>query len=117
MSSLNHIAAARDDTFAGRVTMISLKVAQNVAAEDPGAADHEVRVQYAQRIFRGADQTKLLSAHVIASNPTIQAKIDEEPTQYGANVGDDEIEFALSSIWTARAMAFVDVPATQVGGV
>jgi hypothetical protein len=109
MSSLNHIAAARDDTFAGRVTMLSLKIAQMVASEDPATADHAARLNYAERIFRGADQTKLLSAHVVASNSTIQATIDSEPTQYGANVPDGDIEFALSSIWTARAIAFAAV--------
>ena len=109
MSSLNHIAAARDDTFAGRVTMLALKTAQNVASEDPATPDHAARVAYAERIFRGADQTKLLSAHIVSANATIQATIDEDPTQYGANVPDGDIEFALASIWTARAKAFEGV--------
>jgi hypothetical protein len=106
MSSLNHIAAARDDAFAGRVSMISLKVAQAVASEAVTEPDHQVRTDYAERIFRGADQTKLLAAHVIASNPTIQATIDANPQNYGSDVPDSDIEFALSSIWTARANAF-----------
>src|SRR5262245_58802535 len=106
MSSLSHIAAARDYTFAGRVTMLSLKVAQAVASEAPTEPYHQVRTDYAERIFRGADQTKLLSAHVIASNPTIQATIDANPQNYGSDVPDDDIEFALASIWTARAKAF-----------
>jgi hypothetical protein len=106
MSALDQIAAARNDEFAGRVMMISYKVAQAVATEDPGTADHAVRVDYAGRIIRGADNAKNIAAHVISSNPTIAAAIDSEPLQYGANVPDGDIEFALASIWTARGNAF-----------
>jgi hypothetical protein len=106
MSALDQIAAARNDTFAARVLMISFKVAQNVASEDPGTADHVARVAYAERIMRGDDQAKLIAAHVIASNPTIAVTIEGAPEQFGANVPDGDIEFALASIWTARALAF-----------
>ena len=109
MSSLDYIATARDDTFSGRVLQICMKVAQNVASEDPATPDHTARVQYADRIFRGADQAKLIASHVIASNPTIQASIDAQPNSFGSNVPDGDIEFALSSIWTARALAFEGV--------
>ena len=51
------------------------------------------RVAYAQRIIRGADQAKLIAAHLIASNPTIAAAIDAQPMQYGANVPEKYIEF------------------------
>jgi hypothetical protein len=106
MSAVDLIAAARDDTFAGRVMMISYKVAQAVASEDPAAPDHAVRVDYASRVIRGAENPKNVSAHVISSNPTIAAAIESNPTLYGSNVPDGDIEFALSSIWTARANAF-----------
>jgi hypothetical protein len=106
MSALNWIATARNDEFAGRVMMISYKVAQAVATEDPAAPDHAVRVDYAGRIIRGDDNPKNIAAHVISSNPTIEAAIDGDPALYGSNVPDSDIEFALSSIWTARAQSF-----------
>ena len=106
MSAIDQIAAARNDAFAGRVMMLALKTAQNVADEDPSAADHEARVAYALRVIRGDDQPKLIAAHVIAANPTIAAAIEAHPMQFGANVPDGDIEFVLASIWTARALAF-----------
>lgn len=106
MAAIDLIATARNDEFAGRVMMISYKVAQNVASEDPATADHAVRVNYAGRIIRGAENSKNISAHVISSNPTIAAAIENDPMAYGVNVPDGDIEFALASIWTARAKAF-----------
>jgi len=106
MSALDQITAARDDEFSARVSMLMFKIAQQVASEDPGAPDHAVRLDYSLRVIRGAENPKLVAAHVISSNPTIAAAIDSEPDQRGANVPDNDIEFALSSIWTARSLAF-----------
>jgi hypothetical protein len=106
MSALDLIATARNDIFAARVMMIAFKVSQNVASEDPGTINHAERVDYAERIMRGDDKPKLIAAHVIASNPTIAATIEAQPEQFGGNVPDGDIEFALASIWTARALAF-----------
>jgi hypothetical protein len=110
MAAVDLIATARDDEFAARVLMICQKVAQNVASEDPGTAEHEARVDYSQRIFRGSDNPKSIAAHVIASNPTIGAAIEADPDALGSNVPDGDIEFALAGIWTARALAFVGAP-------
>ena len=110
MSALDLISTASDATFAGRVMMIMFKVAQNVASEDPGTANHEARVNYSERIFRGEEQPQLVSAHVISSNPSISASIESDPAAKGSNVPDGDIEFALASIWDARALAF-DEPA------
>jgi hypothetical protein len=106
MSSTDHIAAARDPEFSGRVGMLALTTAQNVASEEPTTPDHEARTKYAARVMRGAEDTTILSAHVIASNATISAAIDSAPELLGANVPDNDIAFALASIWTARALAF-----------
>ena len=106
MSALDQISAARDAQFAARVTMLSIKTAQAVAAEDPGTASHTERLAYAEFTIRGDENPKMLAAHVIASNPTIGAAIDGNPGALGSNVPDNDIEFALSSIWTARALAF-----------
>lgn len=106
MSALDQIAAARDDEFSARVSMIMFKVAQMVASEATTEPNHDVRMDYALRIIRGAENPKLVAAHVISSNPTIAAAIDESPELKGSNVPDADIEFALSSIWTARSLAF-----------
>jgi hypothetical protein len=85
------------------VSFISLKVAQNVGAEDPSAPNHANRLAYCARIFTGADSALLLAQHVAASNPTIASTLE---TQGGDAVPDGDIEFALASIWDARANSF-----------
>ena len=109
MTAVNQIATARDEQFSARVLFIATKVAQMVAAEDPATEDNSVRVEYAGRVIRGTDNPKMIATHVISSNPSIQASIDSEPDQLGKNVPDNDIEFAVSSIWTSRAKAFVGV--------
>jgi hypothetical protein len=106
MAAVDQIATARNEEFAARTLFIATKVAQMVVAEDVATEDHAVRVNYAGRIIRGTDNPKMIATHVISSNPTIQAAIDESPELYGSNIPDGDIEFALSSIWTARAYAF-----------
>jgi hypothetical protein len=106
MSALDLIATAHDETFSGRVMMIMFNVAQQVSTEDPATPDHDVRINYAGRVIRGADQPQLAAAHVISSNPTIAATIESEPELLGSNVPDNDIQFALSSIWTSRAKAY-----------
>jgi hypothetical protein len=106
MAAIDQISAARDDEFSSRVAMIIFKVAQMVASEAGTEPDHDVRMDYALRNIRGEENPKLVGAHVISSNPTIAAAIDAEPESKGSNVPDADIEFALSSIWTARAKAF-----------
>ena len=110
MAALDLIATARNDEFAARVMMICHKVAQNVASEDPGTANHAERVAYAERIFRGGDNPKSMATHVISSNPTIGQTIENNPELLGSNVPDGDIEFALASIWDARALAFHGQP-------
>jgi len=111
MSALDQIAAAQDPEFHSRVAMISFKVAQMVATEPEETEDHEVRMDYALRTIRGGENPVTLSQHVISSNATIIATIEGDPSLKGSNVPDADIEFALSSIWTARSKAFF-VPAT-----
>src|SRR5262245_7802521 len=106
MSAINHITTARNDEFSSRVLMLSFKTAQNVATEDPGTVDHVARNAYAGHILIGGENAKILATHVISSNPTIQSTVDGAPEQLGKNVPDGDIEFALSSIWTARSLAF-----------
>lgn len=86
--------------------MIAFKVAQNVASEDAGTAEHAARVDYAEMIFRGDDKPNLMAAHIISSNPTISLAIEEDPAATGSNVPDGDIEFAWATIWTARSLAF-----------
>lgn len=109
MSALDHIAAASDPNFAGRTMMLMFKVAQNVASEDPGTANHTERINYASYVIMGEEKPQLVSAHVISSNPTIGAAIDSDPAALGSNVPDGDIEFALASIWDSRSLAYAAV--------
>jgi hypothetical protein len=109
MSALDLITTASDATFAGRVMMIMFKVAQAVASEDPATADHAARIDYAGLVIRGEEKPQLVAAHVISSNPTIAQAIESEPALLGSNVPDADIEFALSSIWTARSLAYAAI--------
>jgi hypothetical protein len=106
MSALDLIATASDQTFAGRVMMLMFKTAQNVASEDPATPSHAERMDYTGLVIRGEEKPQLVSAHVISSNATISAAIEQDPAALGSNVPDGDIEFALASIWTARSLAF-----------
>jgi hypothetical protein len=106
MSALDLIATASDTTFAGRVMMIQIKVAQNVASEDPATPNDTERKNYASMVIRGEEKPQLVAAHVISSNPSITASIESDPAALGSNVPDGDIEFALASIWDARSLAF-----------
>lgn len=97
------IAAASAPTFYTRVAFVALKTAQNVAAEDPGTANHENRVAYANRVFRGEEGALLLALHVASANGTVAAALESGG---GDAVPDADIEFVLSTIWDARANAF-----------
>jgi hypothetical protein len=105
MSAEDLIRTARNDAYAGRVAMIQLKVAQNVASEDPATVNHTERVDYAYLVIRGDENPKMVAAHV-NTNPSIAATIQADPAQLGANVPDGDIEFTLASIWDARSIAF-----------
>lgn len=109
MAAVDWIATARNDEFSARVLFLATKTAQNVSSEDPATQDHTVRANYAGRIIRGTDNPKMIATHVISSNASIQATITSDPAKYGSNVPDGDIEFALASIWTARAYAFEGV--------
>ena len=106
MSALNWISTARSDAFASRVLMLSFMAAQQVATEDPATDKHAERLAYADHVLIGGENSKILATHVIASNATIQSAIDSDPGAYGSNVPDNDISFALASIWTARSIAF-----------
>jgi hypothetical protein len=103
MSTQQVIEAASQPTFYTRVSFISLKVAQNVATEDPTVANHDNRIAYCAQIFRGADSALMLANHVASSNPTIAAALESGG---GEAVPDADIEFALGSIWDSRANSF-----------
>lgn len=108
MSTKDIISAASDPVFYTRVSFISLKVAQNVATEDPSYPNHANRIVYCARIFTGADKALLLAQHVAASNATIAATLE---SQGGDAVPDGDIEYALATIWDARANSFAGLPA------
>jgi hypothetical protein len=105
MSAEDLIRAARDDTYAARVAMIQLKVAQNVASEDPTTTHHAERIGYSYLVIRGAENPKMVAAH-LNSQPGISVSIEADPAALGANVPDGDIEFTLATIWDSRSLAF-----------
>jgi len=107
MATRDIITAASDPVFYTRVAFITLKTAQNVASEDPAAPNHQNRVDYAERIFRGGDNALLIAMHLAAANAVIASTLE---TQGGPAVPDGDIEFAMATIWDARSNAFADEP-------
>ena len=103
MATSDIIAEVSKPSFYERVSYLSLGVAQNVASEDPGTPNNANRVAYSNRIFSGQEDALLLAMHVVSSNPTISQTVE---TQGGDAVPDPDIQFALASIWDARANAF-----------
>lgn len=97
------VTAASDPLFYTRVSFIALKVAQQVASEPEDHPNHANRIDYSARILRGDDNAILLAQHVASSNPTISAALESDGPEAPP---DSDIEFALSSIWDARANAF-----------
>lgn len=106
MAAVDLIATSRNAEFSSRVLMIGFKVAQMVSTEADTEPYHAERIAYAGLVIRGDEHQQMMAAHVVSSNPTIAATIESDPTKYGSNVPDSDIEFALSSIWTSRALAF-----------
>lgn len=106
------INAASDPVFYTRVSFITLKVAQNVGAEDPATANHANRIAYCARVFSGMDNAVLLSNHVAAANATIAAALESGGP---SAVPDGDIEFALATIWDARANSFAAMAAQSAG--
>jgi len=106
MAAKDYIAAAANEYFAGRVIVLSFKVAMAVLTEGTAVANHTERVVYVKRIARGDDRPKLIAIHAIMYSTAIRAAIDADPSKLGDNVADDDIEAALTAIWTARSLAF-----------
>lgn len=110
MSTQQIIDAASQPTFYTRVSYIALKVAQNVASEDPATPNHDNRMNYAGRVLTGMDNALLLSLNIAATNPTIAHTLE---TQGGDAVPDGDIEFAMGAIWDSRSNAYADWPVNQ----
>lgn len=103
MPSSAIIQKAIDQEFTQRVAFCALRAAQNVASESPDTPNHEARVMYADRVFRGEDKVALLTLHVVAASPTIEAALQDGDA---SDVEDSDIDAALGAIWDARANAF-----------
>lgn len=101
MAIADLVDKAYDPDFYGKIGMLAMKVAQNVATEDPQTPEHAARVTYANRVFRGEDNLPLIASHIISSNGTIAATIEG-----GGEPPDGDLEYAFGAIWTARAKAF-----------
>lgn len=105
MATSDIIAEVSQATFYQRVSYLALGAAQQVASEDVATPNHDNRVLYASRIFRGEEDALMLSMHVVSSNPTIAETITNSG---GDAVPDNDLQFALASIWDARANAYAE---------
>ena len=105
------IAQVSDPVFYSRVAFLALKAAQSIATEGAGYPNHSNRVAYANKIFRGEESGLNLAMHVVASNPTITSTIINSGNEA---VSDGDIEFALATIWDARANAFKETFMTNI---
>jgi hypothetical protein len=94
--------------------MFLFKVAAAVAAEPNNTPQHTARLAYAQRVFRGDERPQLVAAHVIVAKASIIAAIDAQPAALGSNVTEADIEASLTSIWTARALAYAAAPTPAI---
>lgn len=105
------IEAASDPIFYTRVAFLAVKTAQNIASEKPNHPNHEARVAYANKIFRGEEAAITIAMHVASSNPTVAATLESSG---GDAVPDGDIEFVLATIWDARANAFRETFTTNI---
>ena len=103
MTTKTLIQRVSEPQFYTRVAFLALKAAQQVAAEAENTANHANRVKYANRIFRGEENSLLLALHVVSANGTVTNTILATGTD---DVPDGDLEFVLSTIWDARANAF-----------
>lgn len=107
MDTKKLIAEISKPTFYNRVAFMALIQAQNVSSEAEDTPNHDRRVAYAGRIFRGEESIMMLANHIVASNATIQQEIIDGSSD---DVPDAHLEFAFGSIWDARANAFYTPP-------
>lgn len=106
MSTIDLVATARNDLFSARIMLVLMRVANNVANEVASVPNHSVRLEYAQRVFRGDENPKLVAAHMIAATPAMITAIDANPDLLGSNLTDADLAAAITAIWTTRAFAY-----------
>lgn len=109
MSVSDHIATASDKAFAGRVMLLSLKVAHKVTGETPGTPNRAERLRYAAMVISGDEKPQLVAAHIIAATPAIAALIDRDRPKLGANVPDNDLEAAITALWAVRSKAYAQM--------
>lgn len=103
---LDRIATARDDTFAARIAMILMTIGVTASGEVDTTPNHANRLAFADKLFKGLVNNKVVAAVVIASNATIQSTIDTSPLLLGSNVPDGDIEFVLTGLYDTLANAY-----------
>jgi hypothetical protein len=106
MATLDWIATASDDTFAARVAMIQMGLCINVANEDPTTANHVNRMVFANDMFKGLINCKLVAAAAIAFNTTLQSEIDSSPTSLGSNCADSDLTYVITGLYNNLSNAY-----------
>lgn len=103
---MNKLTFANSSQVQGRVEQIALKLAKNVASEDPSVADHYQRLRLAYGILIGqAGIVERLTKLVLTNTTIAQAVVVEDDFGDLQKVPDGDIEYELSSIWTMYATA------------
>ena len=110
MAYADLIATARDEEFAGRVSIELMKLAIDIANEADTTPNHANRLHLAQMHFAAKVNNKALAAAVIASNSTITNTINSAPNQRGKNVPDGDIEYAMGGLIEPFANAYSTIP-------
>lgn len=105
MSTNNVIKKAVTLAFTQRIAYMALRFAQKVAEESPDTPNHDVRMIYADQVFRGEDKALLLTLHVVAAAPGIATALDSDDSTI-EDVNDADIEAGLEAIWDSRSIAY-----------
>jgi hypothetical protein len=98
------IAANRN--WIERVNLMALDAAVDILAEDPAAADHEVRVKLAYGLIQGRQDLSAVFPKLVLTNETIRASAVADIANFGATVPDGDLQFTIASTFTAVAKSY-----------
>lgn len=96
MSAIDQAALARNDSFIDRVRILAAKAAIAVSSEayggqgQPTAAQHNLRIAYANKYLLDPEKQSIVMVWGVASNPAITSQSI-----------DSDLEFTINSIWDA----------------
>jgi hypothetical protein len=96
---------AANPVWLGRVQYQVLKAAVAIANESDQTPNHTERLRLANRVLRG-NLPITVFGWLVLTNGTVGTAIDAEEDPTGDSVPDGDIEFVVSSVWDALALAY-----------